>query len=87
MEARARHLRDDPATMNEGTNVFGKYGIQFSLTALIVNLVIYFMICMAVIHGLCRKRQASTNLEPDEVENEDEDIKAERERIADQLNG
>ena len=81
------HLRQDPDTMAEGTNPNGPYGSEFSQLALVGNFVVYLILLLFSVYGVCNKKAMYSNTLPDEVVNEDEQIKVERQRVGDQING
>ena len=78
MLATARHLKVDPDTMTEGTSAYGMYGIRFNLTALCVNFLILLPVSILLVHGCCNRRTGSTDISPDDEDNEDDQIKEER---------
>ena len=78
MEASIRHLRLDPDSIADGTSLFSSYGIKFSLNAMIVNIIVYSLLVLLPLIGCCTKIASKTKIIPEVVEDEDEEIKAER---------
>ena len=87
MLATTLHMRINPYGLIEGTDIYGPYGMQFSEHAMIWNFVIYVpLLLLVVLCGCCNKRPGKANSPPDEFEDEDEQVRAEKNRVGDQLN-
>jgi len=87
MLSNTRHLRLRPDTLPDGTSPIGIYGNKLSEKLLIWDFFIYLALLMLTVYGCCNRRASYKNAEPDSVENEEADIKAERERLGVQLDG
>ena len=64
-------MREDPATMSEGTKALGKYGSGFSLAALFVNILVYLPLLLLSVYGVCNRRAKFDNIQPEKIENEE----------------
>jgi len=69
--------------MTDGTSPYGKFGSKFELTALIVNIIVYAILLSLAVFGVCNRRAEFNNIPPDEVDDEEDEIKEERLRVGD----
>lgn len=73
--------------MMDGTSPYGEYGSLFEITALSINIIVYAILLSLAVFGVCNRRSEFNNIQPDEVDDEEDEIKEERQRVGDQLTG
>ena len=78
-----RHLwqTDDKASLADGTLWYGKYGAGYNIIIGFGLFLVYGLAFILLLKGCCDKKPEEKNIPPIPEEFEDDDVKAERERV------
>ena len=78
---------NDPDSMLEGETWYGPYGARNQLYVGVILLITYFTLFCLLASGCCFRKPNPEGVQPVRPENEDKDVKAERERVKNVMEG